>query len=45
MLEPATRPVEFRRVTSDVAQAASAIRAADLPKEFAADIETGGNSK
>jgi putative phosphoesterase len=32
----------FRRVTYDVTGAASAIRATDLPHEFAADIETGG---
>jgi len=32
----------FRRVEYDVAAAAAAIRATDLPHEFAADIETGG---
>jgi putative phosphoesterase len=32
----------FRRVDYDVARAASAIRASDLPDEFALDIETGG---
>ena len=32
----------FQRVTYDVAKAAAAIRATDLPHEFAADIETGG---
>ncbi len=32
----------FRRVDYDVAAAAAAIRATDLPHEFAADIETGG---
>jgi putative phosphoesterase len=34
--------VTFHRVTYDVARAAAAIRATDLPHEFAADIETGG---
>jgi putative phosphoesterase len=34
--------VTFHRVTYDVARAAAAIRAAELPHEFAADIETGG---
>ena len=34
--------VTFRRVPYDVAAAAAAIRATDLPHEFAADIETGG---
>lgn len=32
----------FRRVEYDVQAAAAAIRATDLPHEFAADIETGG---
>lgn len=32
----------FRRVVYDVERAAAAIRATDLPHEFAADIETGG---
>lgn len=32
----------FRRVEYDVAAAAAAIRASDLPHEFAADLETGG---
>lgn len=32
----------FRRVEYDVAAAAAAIRASDLPHEFAADVETGG---
>jgi putative phosphoesterase len=32
----------FHRVSYDVAKAAAAIRATDLPHEFAADIETGG---
>ena len=32
----------FRRVTYDVNAAAAAIRATDLPHEFAADIESGG---
>jgi putative phosphoesterase len=32
----------FHRVSYDVATAAAAIRATDLPHEFAADIETGG---
>ena len=34
----------FRRVEYDVRSAAAAIRATDLPHEFAADIETGGVS-
>ena len=32
----------FRRIEYDVAAAAAAIRATDLPAEFARDIETGG---
>jgi hypothetical protein len=32
----------FRRVEYDVGKAASAIRASELPDEFALDIETGG---
>ena len=32
----------FRRVEYDVEAAAAAIRATDLPHEFAADVETGG---
>jgi putative phosphoesterase len=34
--------VTFRRVEYDVRTAAAAIRASELPHEFAADIETGG---
>jgi putative phosphoesterase len=34
--------VTFQRVSYDVAKAAAAIRATDLPHEFATDIETGG---
>lgn len=34
--------IRFRRVDYDVTTAAAAIRATDLPHEFAADIETGG---
>lgn len=34
----------FRRVEYDVKAAAAAIRATDLPHEFAADIESGGRS-
>ena len=34
--------VTFRRVEYDVKSAAAAIRATDLPHEFAEDIETGG---
>ena len=34
--------VAFHRVPYDVAKAAAAIRATELPHEFAADIETGG---
>jgi len=33
----------FRRLEYDVTTAAAAIRATDLPHEFAADIESGGN--
>jgi putative phosphoesterase len=36
------RTVTFRRVSYDVAKAAAAIRATELPHEFATDIETGG---
>ncbi|HYT66561.1 MAG TPA: hypothetical protein VEL51_09100 [Vicinamibacterales bacterium] len=32
----------FHRVPYDVATAAAAIRATELPLEFASDIETGG---
>ena len=32
----------FHRVDYDVGAAAAAIRATELPHEFAADIETGG---
>ena len=35
----------FRRVEYDVKAAAAAIRATDLPHEFATDIETGGASR
>jgi putative phosphoesterase len=34
--------VTFRRLTYDVRRAAEAIRATELPHEFASDIETGG---
>jgi putative phosphoesterase len=34
--------VTFRRIEYDVNAAAAAIRATDLPREFAADIESGG---
>jgi hypothetical protein len=34
--------VTFRRVTYDVATAARAIRATDLPHKFAIDLELGG---
>lgn len=34
--------VTFRRIDYDVRTAAAAIRATDLPHEFAEDIETGG---
>jgi putative phosphoesterase len=37
--------VTFQRVTYDVAKAAAAIRATELPHEFAADIETGGSPR
>jgi len=39
---PATPPASFVRVEYDVTAAAAAIRATELPHEFAADIETGG---
>jgi hypothetical protein len=43
LLSPdAAQPVEFVRVPYDLARAASAIRATDLPHEFAADLERGG---
>jgi putative phosphoesterase len=43
ILTPGTdAPAEFRRVSYDVARAAKAIRASELPHEFAADIERGG---
>jgi putative phosphoesterase len=43
MLEPGQDPVAtFVRLPYDVASAAAAIRATDLPHEFAFDIETGG---
>ena len=35
-------PISFRRVGYDVAAAAAAIRASDLPDKFATDIERGG---
>jgi putative phosphoesterase len=35
----------FHRVPYDVAKAAAAIRATELPHEFAADIETGGAAR
>lgn len=38
----ATTPVEFIRVSYDVASEAAAIRASDLPDKFAGDIEAGG---
>jgi diadenosine tetraphosphatase ApaH/serine/threonine PP2A family protein phosphatase len=37
--------VTFHRVPYDVAAAAAAIRATDLPHEFALDIETGGAAR
>lgn len=43
LIDPAADPpVEFVRLTYDVAAAAGAIRASGLPQEFAVDIETGG---
>lgn len=45
ILEPgAADPVQFIRLPYDVQRAAAAIRASDLPDQFAADIETGGGS-
>jgi len=40
--EPAGMGVEFVRVDYDVARAADAIRASELPDEFAVYLETGG---
>ena len=37
-----TPTVRFQRVVYDVKKAADAIRATELPREFAADIESGG---
>jgi putative phosphoesterase len=37
-----TQPVTFRRISYDLAAAASAIRATDLPHKFARDLELGG---
>ena len=37
--------VTFRRVAYDVAAAAAAIRATELPPEFALDVETGGTPR
>lgn len=45
LLDTASLTATFRRVEYDVASAAAAIRATELPVEFAADIETGGMSK
>jgi putative phosphoesterase len=43
ILSPAAEaPATFIRVPYDVASAAAAIRATELPHEFAADIESGG---
>jgi len=44
VLDPsdAANPVEFIRVSYDVASEAAAIRATELPDKFAMDIETGG---
>jgi putative phosphoesterase len=42
IVDTATGSAAFRRVDYDVKAAAAAIRATDLPHEFAADIETGG---
>ena len=44
LLTPGEARVEFRWIEDDVAKVASAIRASELPDEFAADIETGGSS-
>jgi putative phosphoesterase len=45
ILDPAsTPPAVFVRVPYDVQRAAAAIRASDLPDEFAADVETGGRA-
>jgi len=46
ILETGHEPrVTFQRVVYDVQKAAAAIRATDLPDEFASDIETGGASR
>ena len=42
MLDVSRRVASFRRVQYDVSAAAAAIRATDLPHDFAADVETGG---
>jgi putative phosphoesterase len=43
VLDPShASPAAFRRVEYDVASAAAAIRATDLPHEFATDVETAG---
>ncbi len=43
ILEMGTTPrADFQRITYDVQKAAAAIRATELPHEFAADIESGG---
>jgi putative phosphoesterase len=44
ILETAEASVEFRRVGYDVQSTAAAIRASELPDQFAADIERGGAS-
>jgi diadenosine tetraphosphatase ApaH/serine/threonine PP2A family protein phosphatase len=40
-----TPPVEFVRLKYDVRATADAIRASELPDEFAVDIERGGTSE
>jgi putative phosphoesterase len=46
VLETGTSPtMVFQRVAYDVAKAAAAIRATELPHEFAFDIETGGAAR
>ena len=42
ILDTRTRSVEFVRVEYDIARVTRAIRASELPGEFATDLETAG---
>ncbi len=44
IIDTSDMAVTFRRVNYDVAAAAEAIRTTELPREFAIDIETGGQA-